>query len=114
MHVIYPGHTYQLDNVDGPGGQTIQFLQRAPLHEPKPGILNQEVLRAVIDRVQVLDAEKPWEGNAEILFCLRRAILLHEIRAMERDLRSGRLKPELVRLDERGHFCLRERGQSDD
>jgi hypothetical protein len=110
MQIVKPGHKYILANIDcGPGdpGQVLQFLQRKPHHEPLPGCLNQEVLRALIDRIQVLDAEKPWHGNAEILYCFRRALLLHEIRAMERDLETGSLKPELVQLDYRGHFFLR-------
>lgn len=108
MKVLYPGHRYALDLIDAPGTVELQYLQRPP-HEPKPGVLYQEVLRTIIDRVQVLDAELPWWGNEEIIQCARRMILLGEIRAMERDLQKGSLKPELVRLDERGHFFLRER-----
>lgn len=109
MKELYPGHTFELDQLDDPHGakQILQFVQREPYHKPKPGVLNQEVLRALIARIKVLEQETPWEGNKEILFCLRRALLLHELRAMERDLNKGELNPEGIELDERGHLKLR-------
>lgn len=106
MKVIKPGHTYELDHLDGNGKQTLQFVQREPHHEPKEGTNNQEVLRALIDRVILLDSEKPWEGNKKLLNHLRSALLLHEIRAMERKLEKGELKPEDVLVGDDGHFHL--------
>lgn len=106
MESLYRGHTYKLAHIDGSGHTILQFVQREPHHHPQEGVLNQEVLRALIDRVQVLNVEKPWHGNATILWHLRSALLLHEFRAMERDLEDERLKPELVHVDNRGHFVL--------
>lgn len=109
MKELYKGHLFELDEIDGVGKQHLQFVQREPYHEPKPGVLNQEVLRVLIRRVMRLNQETPWIGNAEILRCLRRALLLHEIRAMERDLEKGKLYPECIDTDDRGHFVLPER-----
>lgn len=106
MRVIYPGHTFELDELDGDGKQILQFVQREPYHDPKPGVLTQEVIRALIARNQELDDETPWEGNEKIRYHLRMALLLHEFRAMERDVLKGTLKPERVKVDKRGHFDL--------
>jgi hypothetical protein len=87
MKILYPGHRYALDILDAPEDRQtrllvpLQFVQRKPHHVPMPGTTNQEVCRALIDRVKVLNAEVPWVGNAEILRCLRRVIFLHELRA---------------------------------
>lgn len=106
MKVLYPGHRYELDHLDGPGKTILQFVQRAPLHEPREGVLNQEVLRAIIDRVKVLDDEVPWRGNDEIIHHLRMAIALHEARAILRDVERHGLAVENIALDQRGHFAL--------
>lgn len=87
MKILYPGHKYELrqldENLTTPPG-ILQFVQREPLHPPVPGTTNQEVCRAMIDRIKVLDAEKPWWGNGDILRNLRMVIQLHETRAYER------------------------------
>lgn len=107
MTPIYPGHRYSLSHLDGEGRTELQFVQRAPLHPPCEGVTNQEVLRAVIDRVKVLNAEVPWSGNAEIVKHLRMAILLHEARAIERHIDKHGFQVESVCLGEDGHFDLR-------
>lgn len=102
MRVIEPGHVYALSNLDGHPGeeQTIVFVNRllGPHGTRHPGILNQEAIRAVIDvidvvidRVNSLDAEMAWGGNAQSIKhltdaqrLLRLVILLHEQRALER------------------------------
>ncbi|TIL94661.1 MAG: hypothetical protein E5Y73_11165 [Mesorhizobium sp.] len=106
MRAIYPGHRYELDHLDGNGKSVLQFVQRLPLHVPMEGVTNQEVLRAVIDRVKSLDAEIPWAGNAQIIRHLRMAILLHESRAMERYIEKHEFAVEAVELGEDGHFKL--------
>jgi hypothetical protein len=106
VEVIDKGHKYLLDHLDGTGKTVLTFVSRAPLHEAYEGVTNQEVLRAVIDRVQVLNEEKPWGGNKDILYCLRRALLLHEIRALEIKLEKGTLFPENIILGNDMHFKL--------
>ncbi len=104
MKILYPGHSYLLPNQDGSGEQRIDFVRRKPHHEPVPGILNQQLLRVLIDRVGVLNAEKPWEGNARILMHLRLAIAEHECRALIRHVEDGKLLPEQLPTGHDGHF----------
>lgn len=106
MRVLVPGHRYELDHLDGSGKTVLQFVSRAPLHEPQEGVINQEVLRAIIDRVQLLDSEVPWEGNRQILMHLRMALALHEARALLRHVEKGEIKPELVAVGADGHFLI--------
>ena len=106
MKTVYDGHTYLLDHLDGDGQTLLQFVQRAPHHHPKEGTTNQEVCRALIDRVKLLDSEQPWEGNDEILFHLRMVIALHEIRAMTKHIEKGELAIEHAKLGEDGHLDL--------
>lgn len=106
MKVIEPGHRYELDHLDGNGKTTLQFVSRAPLHEPAEGVINQEVLRALIDRVQLLNSEVPWSGNAEILHHLRMALALHEARAMLRHVEKGHILPETLPVGSDGHFMI--------
>lgn len=106
MRAIYPGHRYELDHLDGDGKSILQFVQREPLHHGREGVTNQEVLRAIIDRIKVLDKEVHWPGNAQIIRHLRMAILLHEARAMERHVEIHDLAIEHVVLGSDGHFNL--------
>lgn len=106
MKELYKGHKFSLRHLDGNGETELQFVQRAPLHQPKEGVTNQEVLRAIIARVKALNEEVPWEGNKQILYHLRMAIALHESRAIERHIEKYGLEVERVVLDEDGHFKL--------
>lgn len=106
MRVLYSGHSYELDHLDGREKSRLQFVQRKPFHEPLEGTTNQEVMRALIDRVMVLHEETPWSGNSEILYHLRMALVLHEARALVRHVEKGSLNPERVALDHHGHFEL--------
>jgi hypothetical protein len=106
MKFIYPGHRYLLSHLDGDGFTELQFVQRAPLHPPREGVTNQEVLRAVIDRVKVLNAEVPWGGNEEIIFHLRTAIALHENRALLRHIEKHNFPIEHAVLDASGHLAI--------
>lgn len=108
MKVIKPGHRYELANLKTPGASTLQFYQDGRIHgETVDGPSTQEVLRACIERVQSLDAEKPWSRNEEITAHLRRAILLFEIRALERKVERG-FAIERLPTGEDGHIQWRE------
>lgn len=107
MKVLHPGHRYELAHLDGVRITTLQFVQRAPLHPAQEGTTCQEVLRALIDRVKVLDAERPWGGNTEILLMLRRALILFETRALIRKVEREELEPERLAVDAKdGHWLL--------
>lgn len=106
MKCKYPGHLYELDHLDGGGKTALQFVQRRPFHEPVEGVTNQEVIRAVIDRVKVLDAEVPWPGNRQILYHLRMVIALHEMRALQRHIEKHAFPIESAALGQDGHILL--------
>lgn len=107
MKVTKEGHVYQVSNYDGNGVQEIVFVKRFRGEENHKGTINQELLRVLIDRVQFLNTEMPWEGNTEILHHLRMALILHESRALFRKVNKGELLPELVQTnDHDGHFKL--------
>lgn len=110
MKVIYPGHSYILNQLDAKANtkpQRLDFVKRLPHHSPSPGVTNQEVIRVLIDRVKFLDAELPNDVNSQIVYHLRMALVLHEARAMIRAVEKGKLIPEQTLLDDDGHFALR-------
>jgi hypothetical protein len=87
MRVITPGHHYLLDVYDGRGSMGLRFMKRVGegypgnTGSPHEGTNCQEVLRALIDRVQYLHSQSPCEENEEIRSHLRTALLLFEERA---------------------------------
>ncbi len=106
MLIEKEGHIYRLKNIDGDGYQTLTFVCREAhlgLHE---GTQTQEVLRAVIDHTMHCDNCRRWTRNDEIIHHLRRALLLHEIRALERKFDKGQLEPENVAVGDDGHYRL--------
>lgn len=92
MRVIDPGHQYELDTVSHDrrltrGSTYMQFVKREehnPGSEPHHGLMNQEVLRVLIDRVKFLDEQNPCVENGHILKGLRTALFYHELRAYTR------------------------------
>lgn len=116
MKVLYPGHQYLLDNLDSVdpemSGHFLQFVQRAPLHEPRAGTTNQEVCRALIDRVKVLDAEETWWGNDAIIENLRSVIYLHELRAYEKKVTKLGRNPQKMGVRARVGTWLTSHGYS--
>lgn len=109
MEVMTPGHKYALNKLDSNSLRntiTLSFVDRGHGSD-KPGVTCQEVLRALIDRVGFLESELHWERNKEILYHLRKSLLLFEIRALERKFEKDELKPEEVVVDPKdGHFKL--------
>lgn len=95
MQVVDPGHIYDLTWLDldphdlGPIKGRLEFVKREGENYPGngssyPGTTTQEVLRALIDRIQYVDRQIPCMENVLILFHLRRAIYLLEERAAKR------------------------------
>jgi hypothetical protein len=105
MKVLYPGHRYALINLKERTETHLQFAQDEPHHEVIAGPSCQEVLRAVIDRVEYLDAELPWSGNAAIIQHLREAIAGFEARALIRKAEKG-LAVEKLPVGDDGHLVL--------
>lgn len=108
MKVVKPGHVYDLDNLHGNSSTRLQFYMDPELHdgESRAGPNCQEVIRALIDRVNYLDSEKPWEGNEAIVMHLRSALALFESRAILRKIERGELDIENVMLGKDGHIVL--------
>jgi hypothetical protein len=103
MRIVDPGHVYELQNVDGDGVQTIRFVRRrddealllgAELRTE--GVLFQEVVRMLVDRINYLNAEGPCAETVAITECLRRVIQLGEIRAARRTIEKH---PMIERMD---------------
>lgn len=119
MKVIERGHIYELDQLDVPDNvninpETLTFVNRAKRsgHTKHPGTTCQEVLRALINRVEHLDEEIPWKANGELIQHLRMALILFEARALIRKTQKGQIKPEDIATDRTdGHFALMKTGR---
>lgn len=87
MKVLDRGHHYLLNIYDGEGVMGLRFMKRVGEGYPgntgkaNPGTNSQEVLRALIDRIQYLHSQAPAPENEEIRSHLRSALLLFEQRA---------------------------------
>ena len=109
MKVIDSGHTYELANLKGDGVSILRFYKDEKIHgEGQSGPSVQEVMRAVIDRVQHLETEKHWAGNAEIIRRAREIIVLFEMRALFYKVEKGELEIEKLPLGDDGHIIIGE------
>jgi len=106
MEVLEEGHIYSLNALDCNGTETLCFVNRNKGNK-HPGTNNQEVLRALINRVQFLNKQIPWRGNEEIISHLRKALVLHESRHIERLVDRRLMNPENVPTGKDGHFILK-------
>ena len=108
MVVLDPGHKYLLDNLESDTKTEIWFMKDPKLHngDGHYGPTCQEYLRAIIDRVQTLDAERPWAGNFDIIFHARMMIAGFEARALIRHIEKEGLEIELLPLAPDGHILL--------
>lgn len=108
MRVLDPGHRYALANLETGGETILQFYKDPALHngDGYAGPSCQEVLRAVIDRVQELHREKPDVENAGIVHDLRHAIAGFEARALRRRVEKDGLAIELLPVASDGHILL--------
>lgn len=107
MNEIVPGHVYELDNLDCNNNNTqlLKFVNRN-LESDCEGTTNQEVLRALIERVKFMDSQIHWPLNKEIIHHLRMAISLHEARALIRKTEKRENQPETFRVGDDGHFIV--------
>ncbi len=85
MIVSDPGHLYKLKCNKSDEYVPLKFFKDGCINEDGyAGTTNQEVLRALIDRIKYLDNQLPHPNNKEIIKCLRKAIILHEQRHLDR------------------------------
>jgi len=102
MRVLDAGHRYELQGNKGGGPTVLQFFKDARLHDGDgaEGTTNQEVARALIDRLRYLEAEAPWGGDFHMIDNLRDLIVMHEVRAaMRRGLCGAAAMRVLVALN---------------
>jgi len=113
MKILESGHVYKFDWLDGTiedykkpySADEIVFVNRETGKE-HPGTQTQEVIRALIDRTKHCDNCLRWEGNDQIIYHLRMALVLHEARALERKTQKGIIAPELILTGKDGHFKI--------
>lgn len=107
MKVLQRGHRYELKNRgdSSTGTQVVQYINREPGMECD-GVTQQEVLRMMIDRNRYCTSCLPNSVSERIQYHLRMALVLHEMRALERKVQKGELEPEYLELGEDGHFKL--------
>lgn len=87
------GHTYELSNFENKDsqGQTLQFIHKEPIAEGETemktisdGTTNEEVLEALIDRMNFLQGKFPCRENAIVITNLETALLWLEKRTNDR------------------------------
>jgi hypothetical protein len=105
MEIVDPGHRYRLQNNKSPGFKTtLIFYKDTKINKGGyAGTTNQEVLRALIDRVKFLDAQVSHPANAEIIIHLRKALVLHEQRHLDRLVQRGDAVED-ISVKSSGHF----------
>jgi len=114
MKVLDPGHAYQLQYLDGPqdkGWDTLVFVKREGENYPgnvghHAGTTMQEVLRALIDRVQYVNGQVPDPTNEQVLQHLRSAIWYLELRAARRHGRQFRAPERFIETSPTCPKCL--------
>lgn len=106
MRVIVPGHRYEVSHLKSDGKSIIQFHQDPEIHGSRvDGTWCQELIRVLIDRVNILDAEKPWAGNDLIKKNLRLALAGFEARAILVKAEKG-IPIEHFEIGEDGHLLI--------
>ena len=108
MQELDKGHLYLLDNLLSEGSTELRFFKDPALHggEGYAGTYCQEVIRAIIARVEALDEELHWEGNAAIIKNLRLALAGFEARALIRRVVKENMPIEKLAVDNDGHLLL--------
>ncbi len=92
MNVIERAHIYELENKHE-GVQRLVFFKDLPQSEAgHDGVLCQEVLRVLVDRLIDLWAQRPCHETTEIIQKLRECIVLFETRAARGTLEKSYTK----------------------
>ena len=109
MKVLDAGHLYALDHVEHMAGiETLRFIKRSggaiQYAKQSPGTNVQEVLRALIDRTEYLNAIIPCDESGDAAYHLRMALFNYEVRAYRRKQEElNRESPAHVTARSRGH-----------
>lgn len=108
MIIVEIGHIYDLYTKQGKF-QRLTFFRDLPHNrEGHDGVLCQEVIRALIDRVITLNNQKPCHESVDIIIKLREVLILFETRAARGTLEKsyakiGKFVEELPTL-QNGHI----------
>jgi len=97
MNVLTPGHLYELDNHEGSGKQTIQFLQKfnSQAWSAVEGVTNEEVIKVLIDRIIFLNSISPCRENSLAITKLEEALMWLNKRTQNRIERGVEGKNEV-------------------
>lgn len=100
MKVLTPGHLYSLDNFEG-GQHLLQFIHKEPVNPGSTelktidnGTTNEEVLRALLDRMRFLQKAFPCVENQNTITCLSEALYWLDKRTSDRLKRGVEGKQE--------------------
>lgn len=104
MKVLHKGHRYELSVVNGDAPPVVVQFQNKEPGDECPGVTTQEVIRVLLDRTRYCNNCMPHRVNEEIVYHLRKALVLHEARALERKVDKGQLQPEFISTSHDGHF----------
>lgn len=100
--MLDPGHDYVLESLDGDAPQRLTFVKREGAGFPgnvgsHPGTTMQEVLRALIERAEYVNAQVPCAETEAAAEMWKASLVLLEARAARR---HGRVAGEFETLDE--------------
>jgi hypothetical protein len=98
MQSLIAGHRYALDNFEGDDPrQILRFIRKEPVTKPdgtvefrtvENGTTNEEVIRVLIDRIELLNAKASSPYNEKALAGLRLALEALEERTADRKKRG--------------------------
>ena len=103
MKNLVAGHTYELSNFEKKDekGQVLQFIHKEPITEGSTelktisdGTTNEEVLEALINRMNFLNGKFPCRENSIVITHLETALLWLEKRTNDRIKRNVEGKNE--------------------
>ena len=103
MKNLVAGHTYELSNFENKNekGQVLQFIHKEPIEEGSAelktvsdGTTNEEVLEALINRMNFLNGKFPCRENSIVITHLETALLWLEKRTNDRIKRNVEGKNE--------------------
>lgn len=109
IKVVEKGHVYHVESKQQTFSQKIIFFKDLPQGDPSnhDGILCQDLLRVLLDRINELNAQVPCVENVAIINNLREALILFETRAARRSLEKAYAKTgmhvEQLPVRENGH-----------
>lgn len=96
MKIKDPGHLYEVENLGESTVQEISFIKKeldpdktdGSLRTVVSGTTNEEVLKVIIDRIQILNGKFPCRENSIVITKLQEALMWLEKRTADRVVRG--------------------------